>query len=78
MKREDKPLRYEEHARKRMRQRGISEDQVEKTVRSPDTRGSAKREGAEKLSKKFTKTRTVIVIAEEEQGFIRIVSAYKG
>ncbi len=61
-----------------MRQRGITEDQVTETVRSPDQRGPARRKGAEKLARRFSKTRRIIVIVEEEQEFIRIISAYKG
>ena len=77
MKRQDKPIRYEQHAKNRMRQRGISEDQVSRTVRAPDRRGKARREGAERLVKKLSKSRSIIVIAEEAPKFIRIVSVYK-
>ena len=78
MKRKDKPIRYEVHARRRMAQRGIDEDQVVQTTKNPDQRGPARRSGAEKLTKKFSKTRRLIVIVEEEPTCIWVVTAYKG
>ncbi len=39
MRRADKPLRYGEHARDRMRQRSIREDQTERTVHDPQSFG---------------------------------------
>ena len=78
MKREDKPIRYTQYAEKRLRERGVTKDQVTKTVRKPDRREPARREDSEKLTKKFSKTRRVIVIAEERDTDIKIHCAYKG
>jgi hypothetical protein len=76
MKRHEKPLKYLSHATKRMSDRKISEQQVERAVRTPEREGAARREGARKLAKKFSKRRTLIVIIEEEKTFVRVISAY--
>lgn len=51
----------------------------------PDNMGTSKTEttnierpGAKKLSKTFSKNRRIVVIVEEEERFIRIISAMKG
>ena len=61
-----------------MQQRGITKEQVDRTVRNPDSRGPARREGAEKLTKKFSKTRRIRVIAEEHSSFIRRLEDHMG
>lgn len=77
MKREDKPIRYEAHAHKRLKMRGITEDQVKATIRKPTSSGKARRKGALKLTKKLSPKRSITVIIEEEARFIRVVAAYK-
>lgn len=57
-------MRFEQHARKRMRQRGVTEQDVAKTVRDPDRRGKARRAGAQKLERKLSNRRRIIVIVE--------------
>ncbi len=76
MKWSDKPLRYETHALKRMQDRGVSREQVTKTVRRPSTNRLARREGAKRLERKLSKRKRLAVIVEEEKDFIRVVSAF--
>ncbi|MBN1512873.1 MAG: DUF4258 domain-containing protein [Phycisphaerae bacterium] len=76
MKRKEKPIRYEKHALKRMGERSVSTDQVERAVRSPDGERVARREGATRLEKRFSARRRLVVIIEEEHSFVRVVTTF--
>jgi len=58
-----------------MRKRGISEEQVEKVILNPEVSRPAKREGARHVEKAFSKSRRLIVIAEFETDFVRVITA---
>ncbi len=76
MKRSDKPLRYEKHALKRMQERGVSRDQVKRTVHRPLANRPARRDGARRLEQKMSARKRLAVIVEEDKGFFRVVSAF--
>ena len=76
MKIADLPLRYEPHARRRMGQRGVFDEQVERTVRSPDTVRAAKRTGARRFEKAISRRKRLAVIAGVTGREIRVVSAW--
>lgn len=76
MVRSRKPLQFEAHALLRMQGRGISEDQIERAVRSPDVSRPARREGCRRLEKRFSRRRRLAVIVEPTRGFIRVISAF--
>ncbi len=76
MKRSEKPLRYEIHALERMQDRGVSRDQVAKTVHHPSTNRAARRKGTKRLERQLSPRKRLAVIAEEEKDFIRIVSVF--
>ena len=77
MKRRDKTIRYQAHARRQMRRRGISVEQVERCVRKPDAERPARRSGAKRLEKKLSARTRVVVIAEEGSTEVWIVTAFK-
>ena len=76
MKSADLPLRYEPHAVRRMRQRDVSPEQVEQTVRFPDTVRPAKRPGAKRFEKMISRRKRLAVIAGVGGREIRIVSVW--
>ncbi len=76
MRRAEKPLRYGEHARERMRQRSISEKQVEQAVYYPQVIRPARRRGAGRFEKQLSTRRRLAVIAEERTDLITIISAF--
>ena len=76
MKRRDKNLYYQTHARKRMGERGISPQQVERAVYNPDKEGPANRSGATRFEKKISPKRRVCVIADEDSRSIGVVTAF--
>ena len=76
MKSADLPLRYEPHALRRMRQRGVSHEQVERTVGSPDAVRPAKRLGAKRFEKVISRRKRLAVIAAVTGREIRIVSVW--
>lgn len=76
MRRADKAIVYEAHVKRRMNQRGISTDQVERSVRSPDQERRATREGAIRFEKRLSNRRRLAVIADEESTLIRVVTAF--
>ena len=76
MRRADKPLRYGEHARDRMRQRSIREDQAERTVHDPQVIRPARRRGARRFERELSPRRRLAVIAEESTDMITIISAF--
>ena len=71
-----KKLLYETHAVMRMRQRSISEDQVEEAILSPDHTRKARRRGARRVEKRISTRRRLAVIIEEAPDFIRILTAF--
>ena len=76
MKWSEKPLRYEIHALERMQDRGVSREQVTKTVRHPSTNRVTRRKGAKRLERQLSPRKRLAVIVEEEKGFIRIISVF--
>jgi hypothetical protein len=72
----EKPIRYETHARHRMASRGISQEQAEYVIRSSKQKRPAKRPGAIRIEKRLSARRRLIVIVEEEDTFIRVITAY--
>jgi len=76
MKSADLPLRYEPHALRRTRQRGVSHEQVERTVRFPDAVRSAKRPRAKRFEKAISRRKRLVVIAGVSGRDIRIVSVW--
>ncbi len=51
MKRRDKKVRYQEHAKNRMAERGVSEEMVASVLRNPDRERPAKRDDARRFEK---------------------------
>jgi len=76
MKGRDTPLQFEQHAAWRMRKRGVSPEQVVETVYRPDAVRPARRPGAQRYEKAFSARRRLAAIAEREEAFLRIVSAW--
>jgi hypothetical protein len=72
----DKPVRYEEHAMRRMAARKVAMEEVEKVIRGKHSRTRAKREGALKLEMDLSHRKRLALIVEEAPTFIRIVSAF--
>ena len=70
------PLHYVMHAQHQMQRRGITEAQVREVLRQPSAKRPAKSRDATRYEKKLSKNRTIVVIAEERERFIRIVSAW--
>lgn len=69
-------LILKEHAVMQMRVRGISLEQIEETLRNPDTIGKAKLKGAKRIEKKISSRRRLAVIIVVERRFIRIITAF--
>jgi len=69
-------LHFETHAVNRMRQRGISEEQVEAVVDKPDVARPSRRDGAVRLEKRLSTTKRLAVIVEETRDFVRVVTAF--
>jgi hypothetical protein len=59
-----------------MKQRGITELQVENAFRDPHSRAPADRPGAMRITHKLNTVEAIVVIAEETPKFIRIVSTW--
>ena len=76
MKRRDKAIFYEPHARRRMQQRGVSEQQVSQTVRNPDTRRPARRDDARRFEKALSSKRRLVVIARETDSSFTVISTF--
>jgi hypothetical protein len=76
MKRVDKPIFYERHALRRMNHRGVSEDQVEQTIRKPDQQRRANREGGTRFEKRFSRNKRLALIVDEEKALICVVTAF--
>jgi len=70
-----KLLVYERHARQRMSQRSVSEEQVKAVLAAPDWSGPAQRPSARKFAKRIA-GRSLIVIAEGEAEFVRVITVY--
>lgn len=71
----DKLIRYQIHALRRMHRRGVNKDRVERAIRD-GKKGKAKRPNSVKFMLKISKKRTIIVIAEEYERFISVVTAW--
>lgn len=72
----DKPLRFEVHAEERMRERGVSATQIERTLRSPDKERQARRPGARRYEKAISSRRRLAVIAEPGQDFVTVITVW--
>ena len=76
MKLHDKVIRFQIHALRRMKKRGVSREQAERTIRK-GAKGKAKRHNSVKFSLKISKKTTIVVIAEEGIGEIWVVTAWR-
>jgi arginine repressor len=76
MKRIEKRIRYQEHALQRLAERGISKDQVSRTLREPDAVRTAKRMGARRFEKAMSKRNRLVVIAEETANEFMVISTW--
>lgn len=76
MRRADLPIHYDPHAIRRLSQRGVSHEQIERVVRSPDAARPAKRRGALRLEKAMSARKRLAVIAEVSRTDVLIVSAW--
>ncbi|PYM03915.1 MAG: hypothetical protein DMD82_15915 [Candidatus Rokuibacteriota bacterium] len=70
-----KLLVYERHARQRMSQRNVTEEQVKAVLAAPDWSAPAVRPNARKFVKRIA-GRSLTVIAESELGFVRVITVY--
>ncbi|MHC4698695.1 MAG: DUF4258 domain-containing protein [Planctomycetota bacterium] len=73
----EKVIRYQVHAKHRMRRRGVTTEQVELAIRQPDAARPAKRPGATRFEKRLSARRRVIVIAEEDSRSFWVITAWK-
>jgi hypothetical protein len=71
-----KPLRYEIHALRRMKQRGINKAQVQQAIRNPTRKRPSKRTGATRFEKTLSPRKRLCVAAEVTDEFIRVVTAF--
>ena len=76
MKRADKRIRYQEHAERRLAERGVSKEHVARALRQPDAERPAKREDAKRYEKAISKKRRVVVIAEERATEFWVISTW--
>jgi hypothetical protein len=76
LKRSDKPIRYHAHAWQRMMERGVSRELIESVVERPDTSRPARRPGAKRWEKRFSKQRRLAIIAEESATEIWVITAF--
>lgn len=76
MDRRDKPLRFSDHARLRMGQRGVSERDVEQAVRRASKVRPARRPDAKRFELQVSKSRRIVVIAAERPRWFWIVSVW--
>ena len=78
-KKDEREVRYEPHALRRMEQRGITKAQVEQTVAHPH-RQEAAQQYRRRVERDFfsgnLKT-TVVLIVEDDTHFVRIISVWK-
>lgn len=73
---EDEPIVFTEHARSRMIERDIFEDEVFAVVRTPSRIKPGNTKETERLEKDFPDGRMLVVIAERKTTEIRIVTVY--
>jgi hypothetical protein len=71
-----KEIRFDAHALHRMRQRGVSGEEVEACVAKPDLTRPARAADARRFEKAFSRRRRVAVIAEERDDHIRVITAW--
>lgn len=72
----DKLIKYQLQAVRRMKRRGISKEQAERAVRM-GKKGKARRPGSAKFALKISSKTTIVVIAEEDENSIWIVTAWR-
>ena len=76
MRRIPKQIRYDEHALRRMRERGVSREQVERTIDRPHATRPARRPRSTRFEFAFSSRRRLAVIAEEFKTEIWIISVF--
>jgi hypothetical protein len=76
LKKWERPFHYEKHAEKRMRERGITREEIRKVVQRPDSTRPADRPDATVYVRKLARSRTLTVVVEERERFFRIVTAW--
>jgi hypothetical protein len=64
------------HAAERMIQRGITQDEVEATIRTPDTHSPGNTTYAERFERDFPPAKRLVVIAEKVGDDYKIVTTY--
>jgi hypothetical protein len=77
MKRIDKRILYMKHAGQRLTERGVSTDQVARTLRNPDVVRPAKSPRAKRFEKALSKRTRLVVIAEEKPTEFLVISAWE-
>jgi hypothetical protein len=77
MRRIDKRIRYLDHAEERLRERGISKNQVAQALRHPDTERRAKNRKARRFEKALSARNRLVVIAEEKATEFLVISAWQ-
>ena len=74
MKRRDKPIFYPDEVLRKMQNRGVSTQQVQKVVRNPDGQNSARNPAYIVLEKRISARRRLAVVIEEFDTSIDAVS----
>ena len=78
MPKKEKNIRFSQHGQDRMQERGVPHEHVIQTIRHPDTVGKATSPNAKRYERRFSRHQKVVVIAEEKESEIRVVSVWKG
>lgn len=69
-------VKYVPHARDRLRERGITEPEVEAVVRNPDTTYPGKTAGREQRQAEINGRRIAVIVAQAEDGDDWVISAW--
>ena len=76
MRRDEKAIRYTDHARRRMAQRGITQQQVEAALARPDAVRPADTPDARQFEKRLSKRRRITIVAVETSDAFRVVTLW--
>lgn len=71
------PIQITPHAWARMKRNGISPAQIEATVRKPELHKVQKDNGRSRFERRFGRKTRVVVVAEEFEGSLQIVTCFK-